>query len=245
MEAFKAIDITYAHGPRQIFKKANFVVPRQSITGLLGANGAGKTTLFDLICGLYKLDIGNFENPFKSLLYLSQTVTVSPSLKMCDIFHMISALTPQYIRTLDNILENLTDWSPGISNRYTDVWNKKAAICSYGEKRWFFTLSLLSLGAELYILDEPTAGVDPEFRFHIWKCLHGAVEKGSTVLVSSNHVEEIVSNCNDFYMIGNLKFTQFDSAQNYVTHYNASSLDEAFINSSMASFYSDPFRNEL
>ncbi len=46
-----------------------------------------------------------------------------------------------------------------------------------------FTLSLLSVNADLVILDEPTAGVDPEFRYHIWKSLEGAAAEGVAVLV--------------------------------------------------------------
>lgn len=161
-----------------LFHDAKLNVQAGSISGLLGPNGSGKTTFFDVICGLKKKDDGEINSSFSKLLYLSQTISTPPVFRMFDIFKMIMIFCADTPVTQAHALEKIEKWSPGIAPRYREIWKKKSSLCSYGEKRWFFTLSLLSANADLVILDEPTAGVDPEFRYHIWRCLEGAAPKG-------------------------------------------------------------------
>jgi len=212
-----------------LFHDAKLNVQAGSISGLLGPNGSGKTTFFDVICGLKKKDDGEINSSFSKLLYLSQTISTPPVFRMFDIFKMIMIFCADTPVTQAHALEKIEKWSPGIAPRYREIWKKKSSLCSYGEKRWFFTLSLLSANADLVILDEPTAGVDPEFRYHIWRCLEGAAAEGVAVLVSSHNVDEIVAHCDDFYMISQQRFNRFTDAQGFMMAYDANSLDEAFI----------------
>jgi ABC-2 type transport system ATP-binding protein len=154
-----------------------------------------------------------------------------PALRMFDIFKMIALLASNKNVTLHQVLTKLSVWCPGITERYEKIWNKKSSLCSYGEKRWFFTLTLLSLDADFIVLDEPTAGVDPEFRHYIWQCLRGASNEGAAILVSSHNIEEVVNNCDKFYMITKHNFLKFEDGRGFTDYYNASSLDEAFIHS--------------
>jgi ABC-2 type transport system ATP-binding protein len=79
----------------------------------------------------------------------------------------------------------------------------------------FHRLSLLSANADFVILDEPTAGVDPEFRHYIWKCPEGAAAEGVAVLVSSHNVDEIVVHCDNFYMLSQQRFNHFTDAKGF------------------------------
>ena len=148
---------------------------------------------------------------------------------MRDIFRMVTVLSSDKNIDQTKALEKLSRWSPEIVNRYKEIWNKKSSLCSYGETRWFFTLTLLSIPADFIILDEPTAGVDPEFRHYIWRCLRGAVKDGATILVSSHQVDEIANNCDMFYMISQRRFHPFDDGTAFMNKYKASTLDDAFI----------------
>jgi ABC-2 type transport system ATP-binding protein len=212
-----------------LFNNASLKVQAGTISGLLGPNGSGKTTFFDVICGLKKMDGGGINSTFTKLLYLSQIITTPPVFRMFDIFKMIMIFCADTPITQAHALDKIEKWSPGIAQRYCEIWKKKSSLCSYGEKRWFFTLSLLCANADLVVLDEPTAGVDPEFRYHIWRCLKGAAAEGVAVLVSSHNVDEIVTYCDDFYMISQQRFNRFTDAQGFMSAYNANTLDEAFI----------------
>lgn len=214
---------------RALLENASMQVSAGSISGLLGPNGSGKTTFFDVLCGLKRMDAGELNSSFSTLLYLSQIISTPPVLRMFDIFKMTLLFCSESEVTQAHALEKIEKWSPGIADRYCEIWNKKSSLCSYGEKRWFFTLSLLSANADLVILDEPTAGVDPEFRYHIWKCLEGAAAEGVAVLVSSHNVDEIVAHCDDFYMLSQRRFHRFSDGGDFMAAYGAGSLDEAFI----------------
>ncbi|MFL1544167.1 AAA family ATPase [Pseudomonas sp. O39] len=212
-----------------VFQSASLGVEAGMISGLLGPNGSGKTTFFDVICGLKKINGGEINSSFSKLLYLSQIVSTPPVFRMFDIFKMTMLFCSDKKVTQQHALDKIEKWSPGIAERYCEIWNKKSSLCSYGEKRWFFTLSLLCASADFVILDEPTAGVDPEFRYHIWRCLEGAAAEGVAVLVSSHNVDEIVAHCDDFYMLSQQRFDRFTDAQGFMNAYGANSLDEAFI----------------
>lgn len=234
MSVLSARSLCFGYSRRTIFNEANIEVFPGAITGLLGPNGSGKTTFFDIVCGLMKTDNGQLFNGFSSQLYLSQTIMTPPVLRMFDIFKMISLLCSPTPVSQEQALKKLVVWSPEIVERYKEIWEKKSSVCSYGEKRWFFTLSLLAVGASLVILDEPTAGVDPEFRYYIWKCLRGAANEGVAVLVSSHNIDEVASHCDKFYMISNHQFSPFSSGEEFMRRYEANTLDEAFIRAAAA-----------
>ncbi|MPQ66276.1 MULTISPECIES: AAA family ATPase [unclassified Pseudomonas] len=221
--------IDFKYHDRIIFENATMTIRPGTIIGVLGPNGSGKTTLFDIICKLKTPCRGDVRNSFSKELYLSQTLMTPPALRMFDIFEMTNLLCSSIQNTQSQTLHKLSQWSPGIINRYKEIWKKKSALCSYGEKRWFFALSLLSIDADLIILDEPTAGVDPEFRHYIWQCLHGAAKRGAAILVSSHNVDEIINHCDYFYMLSQKRFKRFDDRHTFMETYDAKSLDEAFI----------------
>jgi ABC-2 type transport system ATP-binding protein len=229
MSILETKSLCFGYSDKVLFNDASIQVVPGSITGLLGPNGSGKTTFFDIVCGLKKVKEGQVFNRFASQVYLSQTIMTPPVLRMSDIFRMTTLLCSSTRTSQEQALKKLTAWSPEIVQRYKEIWSKKSSVCSYGEKRWFFTLSLLAIEADLVILDEPTAGVDPEFRHYIWKCLRGAANEGAAILVSSHNVEEVVGNCDIFYMISQQQFKPFSSGGEFVRRYDASSLDEAFI----------------
>lgn len=232
MSILKARSLCFGYSEKLIFNGASMSVAPGAITGLLGPNGSGKTSFFDIVCGLKVAGKGQLSNSYDAQIYLSQTVMTPPVLRMFDIFKMTTLLCSSRPVSQKQALRKLARWSPEIIERYKEIWTKKSSFCSYGEKRWFFTLSLLAVGADLVILDEPTAGVDPEFRHYIWKCLRGAANEGAAILVSSHSIEEVAGNCDSFYMISQQQFKPFKSGEEFMSRYDASTLDEAFIRAS-------------
>jgi ABC-2 type transport system ATP-binding protein len=229
MKQFKAQNIDFSYPERPLLNQASLEVSQGDIVGILGPNGSGKTSFFDIVCNLKKATSGFINNDFSHFLYLSQIISTPPPLRMRDIFKMVAALSSNEPMTQDKTLKKLSAWCPAIVNRYQDIWNKKSALCSYGETRWFFTLTLLSISADFVILDEPTAGVDPEFRHYIWQCLKGAAREGTAILVSSHNVEEVINHCHYFYMISQQRFNRFANGNEFMHRYGAKTVDDAFI----------------
>lgn len=231
MNLLSARGLCHRLGDKQLFDNASLDIRKGAVTGLLGPNGAGKTTFFDILCGLQRPQSGTVTNNAATQLYLSQTLSTPASLRMHEVFKLLAALACSSPLSNDQVTAQLQRWPARIGERYKEISRKKPSTCSYGEIRCFFTLSLLLIPSELVILDEPTAGVDPEFRYYIWQCLRQAADNGTTVLVSSHYIDELANHCDVFHAISNRRFTTFNCAEEYLTRYNAASLDQAFINS--------------
>lgn len=235
MNILSVNSLSFQHRSTEVFKNAHLGVKKGEITGIIGSNGAGKTTLFDLICNLRTPSSGTIENLADRYIYLSQTLSAPATLKLSDIYKMISTLSSPTTLSMQQIRMKFNTWNPELSNRFEKIWNKKPDSCSYGEIRCFITLSLLTLPTDLIILDEPTAGVDPEFRYYTWLFLKKAKASGATVLVSSHSIDEIAGYCDSFYMIENKQFTKYQDGNEFMIRQCATNLDQAFINASLKS----------
>lgn len=226
-------NLCFGYNNRPLMENLTLDLKKGEIIGVLGSNGAGKTSLFDLICRIKKPSQGKITNLSKHPTYLTQILTPPPLLRMNESAKLINSLSPNKTPDHTEALAQLAKWSPSLSKRYAEISQKKSSTCSYGEIRSFFTLSLLLLNSDLIILDEPTAGVDPEFRHYIWLGINHACQEGASVLVSSHYTHEIVTNCHRFYMLANRQLEAFDNGDQFMARHNANSLDEAFINASM------------
>ncbi|WP_313712746.1 ATP-binding cassette domain-containing protein [Pseudomonas sp.] len=232
MNVLNLIDLRFSYGKIPLMKDISLTVKAGELIGILGSNGVGKTTLFDLICKVKTPSSGQIITSTKRIVYLTQILTPPPLLRMSETGELIRHLNSNAHPNHSEMLARLAKWSPVLHKRYSLISQKKIAHCSYGEIRSYFTLTLLLLQSELIILDEPTAGVDAEFRHFIWLAINSARQEGASVLVSSHYTEEIAANCDRFYMLANQRLEAFDSGGEFMSRYNASSLDEAFIKAS-------------
>lgn len=226
-------NLSFGYGDKLLMDNLELTIQQGEIVGVLGSNGAGKTTLFDLICKIKKPAQGTVINKFKHQTYLTQILTPPPLLRMGEVSNFIANLSSNTSANHADNLSRLTNWSPSLSKRYSEIAQKKASHCSYGEIRSYVTLTLLQLNSDLIILDEPTAGVDPEFRYYIWLGINNACQEGASLLISSHYTEEITRNCHRFYMLANQRLEAFDNGEQFMVRHCAKSLDEAFINASM------------
>lgn len=229
MIAIRAQSISLKIAKHKIFEQADIAINKNEITGIIGKNGAGKTTFFDLLCGVRKPDQGTLHNMTQQHAYLSQTLAMPAGLSMKEIYEMTAALLCSKNPPLSDTLIKFSEWAPRLATKFASLLQRRPSHCSYGEIRLFFTLSLISFSKELLILDEPTAGVDPESRHCIWAFIKKAKENGTTVIVSSHNIQEIVEHCDSFHLIHHHKFSKFNDAQEFLNTFGGTTLDDAFI----------------
>ena len=171
-------------------------VPVGSIYGVLGPNGAGKTTTIRMLATLLSIDEGRAEifghdvakdaHRVRQLIgvtgqYASVDETMSAKENL-DIFCRLHGLKGAAVKTkIDTLLESF-----GL----TDAANKPLAQFSGGMRRRLDLAASLISQPPLIFLDEPTTGLDPRTRLQMWDTIRDLVASGSTVLLTTQYLDE-------------------------------------------------------
>lgn len=173
--------------------------------GLVGPNGAGKTTLMRMLAGLLRPSSGRivaFGHDMNTsggrmaakanLGYLPQELGLYPNLNAYEFLDYMAILkgvtdSAQRRSQIDDLLDKV---------RLTDVAKRRLKTYSGGMKRRIGIAQALLGNPRLLIVDEPTAGLDPEERVRFRNLLADmALER--TIILSTHIVEDISQSCND------------------------------------------------
>jgi branched-chain amino acid transport system ATP-binding protein len=177
--------ITIRFGGLTAVRNVSFTIPRESIVSLIGPNGAGKTTFFNVLTGLYKPTVGRVYlgerdvtgvTPHKiASMGLARTfqnirlfnlMTAEENVLVAMHSHMKSGVFRTVLRTGRQRREEregrefareLLDFV-GIGK----VWDDYARNLSYGDQRRLEVARALALKPQVLLLDEPTAGMNPQ-----------------------------------------------------------------------------------
>jgi ABC-type multidrug transport system ATPase subunit len=205
MLSIKSLNKTYANGV-QALKNVNLEIPN-GMFGLLGPNGAGKSSLMRTIATLQEPDSGSIqfaqidvladnEALRRQLGYLPQDFGVYPKVSAEDLlnhFAVLKGLTQRGQRK--EVVEGLL--------HQTNLWDaRKRKLGSYsGGMRQRFGIAQALLGApKLVIVDEPTAGLDPDERNRFLNLL-AEIGEQVVVILSTHIVEDVTDLCPRMAMI--------------------------------------------
>jgi ABC-type multidrug transport system ATPase subunit len=206
MLSIKKLNKTYANGVHAI-NNVSLEIPN-GLFGLLGPNGAGKSSLMRTIATLQEADSGSIEfNGLdvmkekealrRQLGYLPQDFGVYPKVSAEDLlthFAVLKGLTRKSERK--EIVDGLL--------RQTNLWEaRKRALGTYsGGMRQRFGIAQALLGApKLVIVDEPTAGLDPDERNRFLNLL-AEIGEQVVVILSTHIVEDVTDLCPRMAIIG-------------------------------------------
>jgi len=188
-------DLRKTYGRVEALAGLNLRVPRGAICGLLGRNGAGKTTALKTLLGMVRPTSGTItahglaaDVPEQSLEIRRRTSFVSEerdlysSMSVAGIVRFASGLYPRWRADLAAEYLRKLDLPPDRSVKHL----------SRGMRTKLAWLLALSAGAELVILDEPTAGLDPMATEELLQLLVGRVARdGVTALLSTHQLADI------------------------------------------------------
>jgi ABC-2 type transport system ATP-binding protein len=195
-------------------------IKKGSFIGILGPNGAGKSTLINILSGNVKktsgeilidsLDFDLAELETKKLLgVVPQELSFDPFFTVNEILSMQSGYfgiknNQDYI---DEILQNL------------DLYDKKnttTRALSGGMKRRLLIAKALVHKPQLFILDEPTAGVDIELRHSLYKFLNQLHNQGTTIILTTHYLEEAELLCERIVIINHGKIIADDKTEQLI-----------------------------
>ena len=185
----------------------DLVVPRGQVVGLLGPNGAGKTTTVRILSTLLKptagsatvagFDVVKQADEVRRAIGLTgqyaavdEYLTGRENLRMFgELYH----LKPSYVR--ERSVE-LLEWFD-----LTAAADRPVRTYSGGMRRRLDLAASLVAQPTILFLDEPTTGLDPRSRLGLWGVIQGLVAQGTTVLLTTQYLEEADQLANDIVVI--------------------------------------------
>ena len=177
--------------------------PPQGMIGLLGSNGAGKTTLMRILCGIIQptrgrvlidghdlADAGARRAVKKTLGYLPQDVEPYPNLTPLEFLDYVGVL-----KGIDSATERRRQARELIAQvGLNDAKDRKVGGFSGGMRRRVGIAQALMGGPELLVVDEPTAGLDPEERMR-FRTLLASLGQNRTVILSTHILDDVAQTC--------------------------------------------------
>ena len=192
-----AIDVkglNKSFGKKHVVKDFSLQVNRGEIYGFLGPNGSGKTTSIRMLCGLLKPDSGSGE-------CLGHDVVKDTAAIKREVGYMTQRFSLWEDLTIRENLEfvarmyGMRDRKEAVAATLKDLGLEKrrdqlAGQLSGGWKQRLSLAACMLHRPKLLLLDEPTAGVDPQARRDFWEEIHALAANGISVLVATHYMDE-------------------------------------------------------
>ncbi len=194
-------DLTKAYGKKPAVEHVNLCIESGHIIGLLGPNGSGKTTLIKMINGLLMPTSGDLymrETPIgveskKHISYLPDHTYLNMNQRVSDIIRMFADFYEDFdsVRAYDMLAK--LQISP----------EDRLKTMSKGTKEKVQLILVMSRRADLYILDEPIAGVDPAARDYILDVILSNYDPEASILISTHLIADIENILDEVIFIQN------------------------------------------
>lgn len=203
----------------------NLSIGKGRIVGLLGPNGSGKTTFIKIAAGLLTPtsgDIaigGNFVGveTKKIVSYLPDHNFLTPWMTVEGMIKYFEDFYEDFSRErAEKMLENLS------INR-----KSKIKTLSKGTQEKVALILVMSRRAQLYLLDEPIAGVDPATRDYILRTILSNYDGDATIIISTHLISDVEQVLSDVVFINNSQVVLCDTVDNIRDTYGKS-VDEYF-----------------
>jgi ABC-2 type transport system ATP-binding protein len=199
--------VSKSFGNIDAVKNVSFTIDKGEIFGILGPNGAGKSTIVNILNTLVKPDTGD--------VIIDGVNTKDDG----DTLKLIMGVVPQEIALYEELsaYENLMFWGglynipksdlKAIVNNTLEIVdlsyrkNDRIKTFSGGMKRRINIACSLLHNPRILVLDEPTVGVDPQNRNHIFELIERLNNEGMTIIYTTHYMEEAERFCNTISII--------------------------------------------
>ncbi len=192
----------------------SFIVEQQEIFGILGPNGAGKTTTLECIETLRPFEGGEIlldgvdvrRNPQEVKRRIGVQLQSSSFFDKLNLAELLSLFGEFYGRDIDaaRLLEEV---------ELQDKAKSRVAELSGGQKQRFSIAAALVNDPLVLFLDEPTTGLDPQARRHLWGVVKRIRTEGKAVVLTTHYMDEAEELCDRVAIMDHGKIIALDSPQ--------------------------------
>ncbi len=204
-------DLRKSYGELKAVDGVSFSVGSGEVFGILGPNGAGKTTTVEILEGMREpdggtavvngIDVHKDPRAIKKVIGIQlQSSAFFDRLNLAEILDVMASLYHREIDALDLLREvELADRADALFKEL-----------SGGQKQRFSVASTLVNDPILLFLDEPTTGLDPQARRHMWALVQRFKSEGRTVLLTTHYMAEAEELCDRVAIMDRGKIVALD-----------------------------------
>ncbi|MGH6913092.1 MAG: ABC transporter ATP-binding protein [Geminicoccales bacterium] len=209
-----ARDLRKTYGSLTAVDGVSFDVSEGEVFGILGPNGAGKTTTLEMIEGMRPIDDGSavidgidvahHPREVKRRIGIQlQASAFFDELTLVELLHLFAQLyehdgDPQQLLALVDLTEKASS---------------QVRTLSGGQKQRFSIASALVNDPRVLFMDEPTTGLDPQARRHLWGLVRRIREDGRTVVLTTHYMEEAEELCDRVAIMDAGRIVALDTPQ--------------------------------
>ena len=186
----------------------SFVVPRGTISGLIGPNGSGKTTTFNLLTGLLEPDGGqviyNGENLAGLKPYQIFRRGITRTFQVTRIFREMTVLENMLSVTGLDVPERVARERAEELIAFVNLGHLRSEYggrLSYGQQKLLEFVRALMTDPDLILLDEPAAGVNRTLLQHLLDHMHRLQEQGKTIVIVEHDMNVIMNHCERIFVM--------------------------------------------
>ena len=204
---------------KEVVKGISFEVKKGEVFGILGPNGAGKTTTLEMIEALRPIDGGSAQiagidvasNPLK----IKSIIGVQPQSPAFQdktkLFELIELFGAAYGEKVDvnsflnsvNLLEKSSSYAENLSG---------------GQKQRLSIAAALVHNPQVFFMDEPTTGLDPQARRNLWSLVRDIQKRGISVILTTHYMEEAETLCDRVAIMDSGRIIALDAPKKLVRH---------------------------
>lgn len=193
--------LTKVYGNTLAVNNLNLTIPRGKIIGLLGPNGSGKTTLIKMINGLLTPTAGSIlingmapgPETKARIAYLPERTYLQNGMKVCDLVDYFEDFYADFDKNRAFSMLSALNIQPAAQLK----------TLSKGTKEKVQLILVMSRHADLFILDEPIAGVDPAARDYILNTIITNYDENASILLSTHLISDIENILDEVIFIRN------------------------------------------
>jgi len=213
--ALQVEDLHVSYGPKRAVDGVSLEINEGEIFGLLGPNGAGKTSTLSAIEGLVRPDSGSIRigdidpgaNPTAAKARMGvqlQSTSFQSDLTIREIVRLYAGLygVPLTRAEIDDLLADI-HLEEEVSKRFSQL--------SGGQQKRVSLLIATIHNPPLVLLDEPTAGLDPQARRQLWDRIERLRDTGRSILLTTHSMEEAQAVCQRVAIIDRGKLLTVDT----------------------------------
>ncbi|HUC04878.1 MAG TPA: ABC transporter ATP-binding protein [Acidimicrobiales bacterium] len=226
--AVRAVGLTKRFGHTTALDDLSMDVAPGEVLGYLGPNGAGKTTTIRLMLGLLRPSGGRCEifgldahrqsvEAHRRLAYVAGEANLWPQLTGAETLHVLGQVHGSVDQAYRDALIDQFELDP----------TKRVRSYSKGNRQKVILIAALMSRADLLVLDEPTAGLDPLMERAFRDAVRHAKGRGQTVFLSSHIMSEVEALCDRVAILRNGKLVESGTLAE-LRHLSALSVDAVF-----------------